>query len=65
MSQELTAQAGRVLHDDGGPERLVRCPFCGLAAARAHGSDTECIAALRREIARVNAAVELAYPRSA
>ncbi|CAN5872556.1 hypothetical protein BH24ACI4_BH24ACI4_22860 [soil metagenome] len=65
MSQELTARLGRVLQDAGVSETLVRCPFCGLGAPRPHGSDTECIAALRREIARVNIAIGLAYPRSA
>ena len=65
MSQEFTARQSRMLHDDGVSETLVRCPFCGLGAPRPHGSDTECIASLRREIARVNIAIGLAYPRSA
>lgn len=45
--------------------KYVCCPSCGLATAGLHGSDAECVAALRMEIARVSAVLQLAYPRSA
>ena len=41
------------------------CNFCGLRSTEPHGSDADCLAALRREVHQLKAVLPSELPRTA